>query len=544
MTNEEIKYRAQNLSTKIELLDLINQIQKDKWKRCHPFTLSQLNFYAYPRLCPDKYDSFTIPKKSGGVRTISSPRNNSYKRLLRCINILLTALYTPTDNAHGFIKRRSVVTNATKHIGNKYQLNIDLKDFFTSITRKRIIQTLEHSTFHFKPELAYIIASVCCKRIKNLCGNIDFVLPQGSPASPIITNIVCQRLDWKLNAIASNYGLTYTRYADDITFSSNSHELKPYCSAYHDIKRIINQQHFRINYDKVRFNTIGSRMEVTGLIVGENKINVPKKYILGIKNLLHIWRQYGYEAAETKFLLAGRDSRTSIPDLVNYVTGKLNYLKMVRGNDDKLYQKYLRQYNEILNSSYAHYEISKPSKRTVKKTFVSEKERNKIINYLQDNSVNCFYHFTSRENLKSIRKMGGLFSWYYLDKHGITIPHPGGSKESRYADLRKYLADHVHLSFCDEHPMAYRHKQNGEDIIVLKISIEVALLEGTKFSDMNAIDSKCKCASGFKGLELVNIDATKEKYLPNDDSLFKYKQAEILVKTHVPLEYILNLDEF
>ena len=171
-------------------------------------------------------------------------------------------------------------------------------------------------------------------------------------------------------------------------------------------------------------------------------------------------------------------------------------------------------------------------------------EQANLLNVLKKNYVNFFYHFTSQKNLASIRRNGGLYSWQYLKSHNIDIPVQGGGELSQGLDQYKGLSDYVHLSFCDDHPMAYRHIQNGEDIVVLKISTDVAMLDGTMFSDMNAVDSKSNCAIGLKGLEKVNFEATKEKYLRNDDPLFKYKQAEILVKTHVPLKYILNIDEF
>ncbi len=171
-------------------------------------------------------------------------------------------------------------------------------------------------------------------------------------------------------------------------------------------------------------------------------------------------------------------------------------------------------------------------------------EKAAIRRLLYKNNIPYFFHFTSRKNLASIRKHGGLYSWLYLTKHEIPIPVQGGGELSRGLDRYNGIADYVHLSFCESHPMAYHHKQSGEDIVVLKISIEVALLADTKFSDMNAVDSKCRCEQGLQGLKLVNFAATKEKFLTNDNPLFKYKQAEILVKTHVPLEYILNIDEF
>ena len=115
---------------------------------------------------------------------------------------------------------------------------------------------------------------------------------------------------------------------------------------------------------------------------------------------------------------------------------------------------------------------------------------------------------------------------------------------SRKLDRDKRLADYVRLSFCPSHPMAYRLEQEGEDLVVLKISTDVAVLAETRFSDMNAADSLSSCAKGYAGLQKVDIDATQQQYLSNTDPLFKYMQAEVLVKTHIPAKYILNLDEF
>ncbi len=180
----------------------------------------------------------------------------------------------------------------------------------------------------------------------------------------------------------------------------------------------------------------------------------------------------------------------------------------------------------------------------VEKTDVALNDRFTIRKLLYNNKVTCFYHFTSRKNIDSICKHGGLYSWHYLKAHQIDIPLQGGGELSQGLDRYKGVADYVHLSFCENHPMAYHLIQEGEDIVVLKISTDVALLDGTMFTDMNAVDSQCSCAAGLEGLQKVNIAATKEKYLSSDNPLFKYKQAEILVKTHIPLEYILNIDEF
>ena len=180
----------------------------------------------------------------------------------------------------------------------------------------------------------------------------------------------------------------------------------------------------------------------------------------------------------------------------------------------------------------------------VEKADVALNDRFTIRKLLYNNKITCFYHFTSRKNIVSICQHGGLYSWHYLKAHQIDIPLQGGGELSQGLDRYKGVADYVHLSFCENHPMAYHLIQEGEDIVVLKISTDVALLDGTMFTDMNAVDSQCSCAAGLEGLQKVNIAATKEKYLSSDNPLFKYKQAEILVKTHIPLEYILNIDEF
>ena len=97
-----------------------------------------------------------------------------------------------------------------------------------------------------------------------------------------------------------------------------------------------------------------------------------------------------------------------------------------------------------------------------------------FIEHLRKSGITCLYHFTSRRNLESIRHYGGLFSWWYLDTHDITVPCPGGNAFSKQLDRYNGLQDYVRLSLCPEHPMAYRLKQAGEDIVVLKISLEVA----------------------------------------------------------------------
>lgn len=163
---------------------------------------------------------------------------------------------------------------------------------------------------------------------------------------------------------------------------------------------------------------------------------------------------------------------------------------------------------------------------------------------LDDNGVRCLYHFTDKRNIPSIKIHGGLFSWYYCRKHNITIPCQGGDEESRDLDKKYGLEDYVRLSFCDDHPMAYRLKLDGSDIVLLKIKIDVSFLKNTMFSDMNAADKRHTHGAALQHLRNVDFGATKMHYLRNDDPKFKAHQAEVMVKTFIPKEYILNIEDF
>lgn len=165
-----------------------------------------------------------------------------------------------------------------------------------------------------------------------------------------------------------------------------------------------------------------------------------------------------------------------------------------------------------------------------------------IRNHLSANNIRYLYHFTDRRNLDSIRRNGGLYSWKYCDTHNIEIPYAGGDSTSRSLDCRYDLEDYVRLSFCDDHPMTYRLSKKGYNLVLLKIKVEVAELESTLFSDMNATDNNCRYGGSLADLQRVDLNATQQHYLRNTDPLFKKHQAEVLVKTFIPIDKIINID--
>lgn len=173
-------------------------------------------------------------------------------------------------------------------------------------------------------------------------------------------------------------------------------------------------------------------------------------------------------------------------------------------------------------------------------------EADKIIQYLERRIIGpkFFYHFTNRKNIASIKRHGGLFSWYYLETHGIALNNDEEYNLSRRLDCIHNLEDYVHLSFCDDHPMKYRREEKGDDMVLLKISLEVATFETTAFSNMNATDNNESHGIEFSDLEKVNFMAVYAHNLKGTSPYFKPHQAEVLVKTHVPLKYILNINEF
>lgn len=163
---------------------------------------------------------------------------------------------------------------------------------------------------------------------------------------------------------------------------------------------------------------------------------------------------------------------------------------------------------------------------------------------LRENNISKFYHFTDRANIRSIKEEAGLFSWHYCDENNIMIPKTGGDPLSRGLDRGHRLHDFVRLSFCNDHPMQFRLSQNGYDLVLLEVSLEVAFFENTRFSDINATDNGHRQGALLEDLKRVKFSATKKSYVRKGDPDFKFHQAEVMVKTWIPIKYITNINQF
>lgn len=173
---------------------------------------------------------------------------------------------------------------------------------------------------------------------------------------------------------------------------------------------------------------------------------------------------------------------------------------------------------------------------------VKSTDAEEILTYLRDKGVHYFYHFTDRRNIDMIKKYGGLYSWDYSINHNIPVKDYGGDEQSRGLDARHGLQDYVRLSFCDDHPMAYRKHLEGHVLVLLMIKIDVAALKDTLFSNTNAAANDHYHGLGLSALKRVNIQATKQHYVGRENPIFHEHQAECMIKTFIPKEYILNLD--
>ncbi len=190
-------------------------------------SVKELRRYQRPGAGPGApYVEFTIPKASGEPRKITAPRPK-LKKLQRKILDELLVKCAPHDAAHGFVRGRSVVTNAQPHAGAQLVIKMDLRDFFPTIHYRRVVGLFKH--YGYGDEVAAALASLCTHRSQLADGRVQWpgVLPQGAPTSPALANVLCRRLDSRLLGLAKRAGAVYTRYADDLTFSFQKEPARP-----------------------------------------------------------------------------------------------------------------------------------------------------------------------------------------------------------------------------------------------------------------------------------------------------------------------------
>ena len=226
-----------------------------------------------------EYQIFRIPKRSGGTRRIAAPS----RRLLRCqrrITAYILYAVSPHSAAHGFVRYRGILENASAHLDKDLVLKLDLVDFFDSIPEARILGVF--NDLGYGDDVARDLANLCC-----LGGS----LPQGAATSPPLSNIVAHGLDQRLAQLAEKRDLSYTRYADDLTFSGA--DLPP--NLIEVVSRNICNEGFRVNAKKTRLiRTKRGRRVVTGISVATEQPKVPREFKRRLRQEVHYVLSYGY----------------------------------------------------------------------------------------------------------------------------------------------------------------------------------------------------------------------------------------------------------
>jgi hypothetical protein len=310
----------------------------------------KIKHFYYRGAMSRHYVEFEIPKKNGGKRKILAP-NDMLKTLQFRMSGLLTKLYKPREPAKAFIEGLSIVDNAAPHCRKKYVFNIDLDSFFSSITFARVRGLLIAKPYSLLPETATVIAHLA---------TVTGIMPQGAPSSPVISNMICASLDRDLHSLAQKNRATYTRYADDITFSfycplnfvsrqiaipTKSNEyLNHYDSQVGDeLRGIINAHGFTINESKVRLQGPNERRLVTGLITNQ-KPNVPRTYIRKTAALIHSIEKFGLEQANEIYKEKKPNSKGTVE---SHTQGRLLYIKQVVTEESIVYRRLALRYNML-----------------------------------------------------------------------------------------------------------------------------------------------------------------------------------------------------
>ncbi|SMO63032.1 reverse transcriptase family protein [Melghirimyces algeriensis] len=316
---EEAKLRKNGLpviGSALQLAEEMNiPLQRLKWLTYHRNTAT---------LC--HYHRFTIPKRSGGKREISAPKR-SLRQAQEWVKHQLLDRLPIHPAACGFVPGKSTLVNARQHLGQSVVVKMDLKDFFPSITFRRV-KGLFQSSFGYSESVSTLLALLCTeppRKEVEFDGTYYYVamgdrqLPQGACTSPTLTNILCRRLDRRLQGLASKFGFQYSRYADDLTFSCSKHDAEKLGGLINGARSIIQSEGFKTNEKKTRILRDTNRQTVTGIVVNQ-KPNIRRKELRRFRALLHRVEINGLN----------EENRDNHPNFWEYISGTAGYIRMVR----------------------------------------------------------------------------------------------------------------------------------------------------------------------------------------------------------------------
>jgi RNA-directed DNA polymerase len=280
------------------------------------------------------YHTFEIPKKKGGFRTITSPIDE-LKQVQKKIAVQLQEIYVKPKSVYGFVSldkkkyKSPIVENAMNHVAKKYILTVDIHHFFESILTRAVFQLFLAEPFNFSEKTALILT-----RLTTYKG----CLPTGAPTSPILSNFIFLEIDKMLEVFSNDKNCLFTRYADDLTFSSNESIPAEFLD---QLKTIIKP--FELNSKKTRIKKQSQQQKVTGLLVNE-KVNIDRKFIKQLRAMLHDLKMNGIQKASfNHFNISNQESF-----FIHRLRGNIAFLGQVRGQLDKQYLKYYSEFHQMV----------------------------------------------------------------------------------------------------------------------------------------------------------------------------------------------------
>lgn len=296
-----------------------------------------------------RYKSFKLPKQDGSFRLIEAPEPE-LKKVLRKLNDFLQAVYFQLlpDCVYGFVINpgstsgaRNIVSHAEQHLKSSYMLNADFEDFFHQITEERVCQIFSNPPFQMDTDTAALLSRLVARKHR---------LPMGSPTSPVLSNFACLEIDAIIQEHANKKGIKYTRFADDLTFSSVNQipssffqELNQYCLS----------SELRFNPDKTKWMGSNDTKVVTGLVVDQEVVRIPDNFFdelsKDVKRMKHI--------SHAKYLTLGKRKTKLFDEFSKHLEGKLQFVRLVYGADHQQYVKYRKRYLKSLEPKLSNQSV-------------------------------------------------------------------------------------------------------------------------------------------------------------------------------------------